>query len=177
MPKGTYTMETTQKNILQYENTLPENFDGTFRFTNWTDEDFIGKWGGKEYKFPAKSTSPIIMTNHTPLEIQSIRKKFAKNLAEREFGKTDSYKRLVNQEKNNDGSPRLNSIHQAGTYSIETLAPLIQKCLEPLQLSKVIVSDAPHQPLEEKLSKGDDGTPNTVALDKKTSLRKKALEA
>lgn len=156
---------------------LPSDFDGTFRFTNWTTEDFIGKWGNKEYRFPAKTTSPIIMTNHTPLEIQSIRKKFAKDLAEREFFKSQAYAKLHGQERNPDGSVRLNGIHSAGTYSLETLTPFIQKCLEPLPIAKAIVTDAPKEKMEDKLSRGDDGTLNTEVIDQKKSLRKKALEA
>jgi len=165
------------KNIMAYESVLPENFDGTFRFTNWTDEDFVAKYGSKEYHFPAKTTSPIVMTNQTPLEIQQIRKKFAKDLAEREFFKSENYNRLTAQERNNDGSPRLNSIQMAGTYSIESLTQFIQKCLEPLTPSMVTITDSDNTPLEEKLTKNDEGELNTMAIDKKTSLKKKALEA
>ena len=162
---------------MKYESLLPEDFDGTFRFTNWTDEDFIGKWGSKEYRFPARTTSPIIMTDHTPLEIQQIRKKFAKDLAQKIFGNTAEYAKLMAQERNPDGSPRLNSIQQAGTYSDDSLAPYIKRCLEPLPVAKMTVTDAPKEHLEDKLSKNESGEPNTVAIDKKLSLRKKALEA
>lgn len=169
------TME--KKNILDYENVLPEGFDGTFRFTNWTEEDFVGKWGNKEYTFPAGTTSPILMTNHTPLEIQQIRKKFAKDLAEREFFKSQAYAKLHAQERNADGSPRLNSINQAGTYSLDQLAPFIQKCLVPLPVAKAVVKDAVVTPIEDKLSRNESGEINTVVVDRKSSLRKKALEA
>ena len=165
-------MET--KNVMQYEPILPVNFDGTFRFTNWTDEDFIGKWGGKEYHFPSGTTSPMIISDQTPLEIQQIRKKFAKDLAEREFYKSLEYKRLQSQERNTDGTPRLNSIQQAGTYSMESLTPFIQKCLEPLPISTATVTESPKIPLEEKLTRNTEGELNTVAIDKKVSLRKKA---
>ena len=162
---------------MSYDSVLPENFDGTFRFTNWTDEDFVGTWGSKEYLFPAGTTSPIIITNQTPLEIQQIRKKFAKNLAEREFGKSQSYSDLMRQERNSDGTPRLNSIQQAGSYSLESLTSYIQKCLEPLPISKATISDIPKEPLEDKLSRNDEGELNTQAIDKKISLKKKALES
>ena len=162
---------------MQYESVLPENFDGTFRFSNWTDEDFIGKWGSKEYLFPARTTSPLIIHDQTPLEIQQIRKKFARDLAERAFGNSASFEKLIKQERNNDVSPRLNSIHQAGTYSIESLAPYIQRCLEPLPTGTVIVSEVPKEPLEQKLSRNEEGELNTTAVDKKISLKKKALEA
>lgn len=166
-----------QQNVMQYEAVLPENFDGTFPFTNWTEEDFVGKWGGKEYRFPAKTTSPIFISDQTPLEIQQIRKKFAKDLAEREFFKSQNYRALQAQEKNSDGSPKVNSIHMAGTYSIETLTPFIQQCLQPLQIAKAIVTEVEKVPLEDKLSRDEAGTLNTQVVDKKTSLRKKALES
>jgi hypothetical protein len=159
---------------MSYEPTLPENFDGIFRFTNWTDVDFVGKWGGKEYRFPARTTSPIFINNQTPLEIQQIRKKFALDLAQQVFGDTDAYKRLIAQERNPDGTARLNSINQAGSYSLNDLAPYIQKCLEPLPVATATVTDAPIEPLENKLTRNEDGEINTEAIDKKISLKEKA---
>lgn len=171
-----------KKDIMSYESVLPENFDGTFRFTNATDEDFTGKWGSKEYNFPAKTTSPIFMPNQTPLEIQSIRKKFAKDLAEREFYKNSEYKRLMKQEKNDDGSPRLNGIHSAGTYSIDQLTPYIQQCLVPLQAAQAEVREVKKASLEESLTRDEAGELNTFAvpdkgdlIEEKKSLKRKAL--
>lgn len=161
---------------MKFEASLPENFDGTFRFTNWSDEDFVAKWGSKEYTFPANSTSPMIMPEHSPIEIQHIRKKFAKNLAEREFFKTSQYqKQFIAQERNPDGSPRLNSIHQAGTYNLDMLTPMIQRCLEPLPITSARVQVAPADPIEDKLTRTEDGDLVTEAIDRKTSLRQKAL--
>lgn len=161
---------------MTYQPVLPENFDGTFRFTNWTDEDFIGKWGSKEYRFPAKTTSPMVFVDQTPLEIQSIRKKFARDLAEREFYKSKEYKRLVAIEHNPDGSARLNSSLNANAYTLEDLVPYVQRCLDPLPIGNVMVTEAPQVSLEGKLSKNDEGELNTVAIDKKISLKKKALD-
>lgn len=166
-----------QKNIMSYESVLPENFDGTFRFTNWTDEDFVGKWGSKEYHFPAKTTSPIVIFNQTSLEIQQIRKKFALDLAQKVFGSTEKYKKLIEQEKNPDGSPRWSGFQQAGTYSIDDLAPFIQRCLEPLSISRATVVDSQKVNLESVLSRNEEGNLNTEVIDKKTSLRKKAIDA
>lgn len=166
-----------KQDIMQYQPVLPTDFDGTFRFTNWTNEDFVGKWDNKEYHFPAGTTSPILIVDKTPLEIQSIRKKFAKDLAEREFYNSTSYTNLKSQEKNNDGSARLNSLHMAGSYSIDALAPFIQRCLEPLKVATAVVSSAKVDPLENKLSRNEEGELNTQAVDKKVSLKKKALEA
>lgn len=166
-----------EENIMKFQETLPENFDGTFRFTNWTEEDFVGVWNKREYHFPAKSTSPMIMPEFTPLEVQHIRKKFAKALAEREFFKSQNYARLMGQERNPDGSPRLNSIQQAGTYDLGQLSNLIQRCLEPLEIKQASVTDAPVQSIEDRLSRNEDGELNTQAIDKKTSLKEKALKS
>lgn len=165
-----------EDNIMKYETVLPEDFDGVFRFTNPTDEDFIGKWGGKEYKYPAQTTSPMIIPEHSPLEIQNIRKKFAKDLGEREFFKSPAYAKLRLQEINTDGTPRLNSIHMAGTYSTDNLTSFIQQCLKPLPISKALVTEMQKEKLEDKLTRDDDGELNTVAIDKKTSLKDKAFK-
>lgn len=161
---------------MKYESILPADFDGTFRFTNWTDEDFVGVWGSKEYLFPKQSTSPMIIPDQTPIEIQHIRKKFAKDLGEREFFKSQKYTKLQGQERNNDGSPRLNSIHMAGTYTIADLTSFIQRCLEPLPVSKAIVTAVQRDAMEEKLTRDEEGNLNTEAIDRKTSLRDKAIK-
>lgn len=177
-------MEQLQK-VMQYENTLPEDFDGVFKFTNDTDEEFVGKWGNKEYRFPPHSTSPMIMPQFSALEVQSIRKKFARDLAEREFFNGERYKKLLSMERNSDGSAKLASIHGAGTYSEGELVSLIQRCLKPLAGAKAIVKDVPRFNLEDALSKDDEGNLNTIAVDKglsndemdrrRKTLRKKAL--
>jgi len=61
------------KSIMKYETSLPEDFTGVFYFTNWSNEDFVGKWGGKQYTFAAETTSPMVIPEHSPLEIQHIR--------------------------------------------------------------------------------------------------------
>lgn len=165
---------------MKYENTLPKDFDGVFYFSNWTDEDFVGKWNSKEYHFKAHSRSPIIINEESPLQIQWIRKKFAKDLAEREFFKSQKYEafRKVEGERI-DGVvvPKLNSIHQAGQYSINDLAPYIQRCLEPLEIQRASVTESERVNTEEKLSRDEEGQLNTAPLDKKTSLRDKAFQA
>lgn len=164
------------KSIMKVEKTLPEDFDGVFRFTNWANEEFIGIWGGKQYHFPANSTSPMIIPEHSPLEIQHIRKKFARDLAEREYFKSKNYETLRGQE-GEPGNRRLNSIHQAGSYGLNELTPFIQRCLEPLPITKATVTAVEKPSLEEILTKNDEGALNTEAIDKKTSLKKKALES
>jgi len=170
------------KNIMSYEAILPQDFDGTFKFTNWTDEDFVATWGKKQYTFPAGTTSPILIMEHTPLEIQSIRKKFAKDLAEREYFKSQEYQNGLKRERNSDGSPRGYGNSYAGSYSLETLTPFIQKCLLPLPTANAIVTNAPMVNTEEKLSRDEDGELNTIAVkqnsdlkEEKKSFRRKAL--
>lgn len=157
---------------------LPADFDGVIRFTNPYSEDFTGFWNSKGYTFKAMTTSPMIIHDATPVEVMHIRKKFAKELAEREFFKTDKAKKLESIERNPDGTPRLNSVMMANSYNLDSdLAPLIQKCLEPLPISKVIVTEIPKENIEEKLSKDEEGNLRTTVVDKKVSLKKKALEA
>ena len=178
-------MEKTQtlKEVMEFERMLPEDWDGTFRFTNNSKEDFVAKWASKEYVFPAMTTSPMpaASLNATPLEIQQIRKKFALDWAQREYGKTDAYKGYLAQEKNSDGTPKLNSIHQAGSYGPDQLVALIQMCLKPLVTSRATVQDALKEPIENKLSRDDEGELNTIVvkpggdlIEEKKSLKRKA---
>jgi hypothetical protein len=109
-------------------NTLPADFDGTFRFTNWTDRDFTAKWGGVEYTFPALKTTPMVILSVTPYELQNIRKKFAKTLAEREFFQSKEHNRLDAMNK----SENIRTFAAAVTYTPGNLEVLVQKCLEPL---------------------------------------------
>lgn len=165
----------TFKELMAYQPVLPENFDGTFKFTNPSDEDFIGVWGKKEYFFPANKTVRMVMPEHSPLEVQHIRKKFAKKLAEREFYKSQQYKVLSDQE-GKPGDRRFNSIHQAATYTENDLIPWIQACLEPKEEATLTVQPANMPSVEDKLHRDDDGKLITEAIDGKTSLKQKAQQ-
>lgn len=178
MPEKGQDYMSYDEGIMKVEKTLPADFDGVFRFTNWTDEDFVGVWGKKGYLFPARKTSPMVIPDHSPIEIQHIRKKFAKDLGELAYynDKKGGYKNMMKQERNTDGSPKLNSIHQAGSYTIDDLAPYIQRCLEPLPISKAIVSDVESADIQDILTHDDEGNLNTVPVDKKTSLKEKAFK-
>ena len=160
-----------KKNIMDVEAVLPENFNGTFYFTNWTGEEFVGKWGGKEYRFPAESTSPMIIHEHSPIEIQQIRKKFAKNLAEREYFKSKDYKVFQKQE-GTPGNRTMSGIHQAGTYSLDDLTSYIQKCLKPLEIKQATVSQAEKRDIEGTLSKDSDGITVTQPIKGQGDLEK-----
>lgn len=155
---------------------LPEDFDGVFRFTNPSEEDFIGYWGGIAYPFPALKTTPMLIRNATPEEVQNIRKKFAKKLAEREYFKSSDAKSKEAGEKLNN-MPQFGSIHQAASYSESELTRYIQQCLEPLPTAKASAFVVQQEPIEDRLSKDEEGNLRTEVVDKKMSLKKKALES
>jgi hypothetical protein len=118
----------------------------------------------------------MIMTEYTPLEVQHIRKKFAKDLGEREFYKSAGYEALRAQE----GAPNnrtMSGIHQAATYSDSDLISFIQRCLDPLEEGQATIVSANVENVEDKLSRNEEGELNTEAIDKKQSLRAKALNA
>lgn len=175
----------------KFDTILPEGFDGTFRFTNATDEDFVGKWGGREYLYPAQKTTPMVIYDATPLETQNIRKKFAKDLAEREFFKSKKYEvyRLREGERDDMGmiKPRGQGMSHAGSYNEDDLQQYIQQCLTPLPTAIPMSSIVPKEDLEEKLTKDKKGNTITNALDDdsssvfqqvetKRSLKNKAME-
>lgn len=159
---------------MKYETVLPVDFDGVFRFTNFSDEEFVGVWGKKEYHFAANTTSPMIIPEHSPIEIQHIRKKFAKDLSEREFFKGQKYE-LLRGSEGVLGNRTMSGIHTANPYTLDDLAEGIQKCLTPLEVKRAFVAQVQEVPMESKLSTNDDGELNTVAVDKKASLRERAL--
>ncbi len=158
-----------EDNIMKVENTLPENFDGTFYFTNYSDEDFVGQWGKKQYRYPARTTSKMVIPEHSPLEIQQIRKKFAKDLAEREFYRGERYESLRRIEGERDPftgmvRPTLNSSLHANSYNLEDLTPFIQRALEPLEMGQATVSKAEGIRLEAKISRDEDNQLNSAAI-------------
>lgn len=109
--------------------TRPADFDGVFRFTNASDEDFAALWNNKEYLYPAHRTCPMIIEGETLESIQEIRKRFAKKYAEREYMKTKAFQKI----KNGDGRSVLS------TYNQSELQPYIDQCLEPLPLAEVTI--------------------------------------
>lgn len=162
--------------VMERVKMLPENYDGIVRFTNWTEEDFTSKWNSKEYLFKANTTSPLLMIDQTPLEMLNICKKFALDLAVREWGKTKWYNDSLKRERNVDGSPRGQGMSGAASYSIDQLAPLIQKGLYIYPESRALVKEAPRVALEDKLSRNDEGHLNTKPVKKGASMRDMAKE-
>lgn len=141
------------------KNILPPDFDGIFRFTNFTDQEFKAKWGGLEYTFPALKTTPMVIPGATPEEVQHIRKKFAKELALEEFSKTDKFKKLNEHVPGGHPAP----------YTDSDLAPFIQRCLEPLPLAQAIIRQVPKDS-EANYRKDENGRNITRPLDKGESL-------
>ncbi len=121
---------------------LDTDFDGVFRFSNWTEEDFTVLWNNKEYTFPAHTRSPIIIGSETLENIQAIRKKFAYKLAEREWYKGAEYARM--KEMGNGRPP---------TRDDKVLEPLIQMCLDPLPVVHATVKDRPKEELNLRATK------------------------
>lgn len=150
---------------MEIEKILPENFDGIFRFTNNSDEEFVAKYNNKEYRFPANSTSPMIMPEFTAIEIMNIRKKFAQKYAEQQFFNSKAYEHQRSRESSRDKMGMLHAYGQgmshAGQYSIDDLAPFIQECLVPLPIGKALVREIPKKELEASLSKDDSGNLNS----------------
>lgn len=106
-------------------------FVGVFYFTNWTDEDYVHLWNNQEYTFPKKSMVPLIMPKETSEAIQEIRKRFAYDLAVREFYSGKEYQRLVKLGNKAGGIPPI--------FDEKILEPMIEKCLNPLPLAKAQV--------------------------------------
>lgn len=105
--------------------TMTNYVDGVFRFTNCSDEDFAPLWNNVEYRFPKKSTCPIIIPNETSENIQEIRKRFAYKYAQREYFRSKSFNKI----RNGDGLSVLS------TFDANALQPYIDQCLEPLPVA------------------------------------------
>lgn len=131
----------------KFTNVLPKNWDGRFMFANDSDEDFIFKWGKRNYLFPAKQRVDLMKMafNSTPLEVQQIRKIAAKQYGEWMYFKSDDMKQSEALEKDpQTGYPRLTSFHSARSYTESDLVPYIQACLKDYpegdaQISETII--------------------------------------
>ena len=155
---------------------LPPDFDGDFFFSNPDTEEFIGKWGGKEYHYAPQTRSKMIIRGAAPEEVQQIRKKFAKELGERMFFASQKAKQMVGIERQSNGEPVMRSIHQANVYSDADLKPYIQACLDELALKSATVTDAPKSPIEEKLHRDEDGELVSRAVKDRQPLHEKVFK-
>ncbi len=141
---------------------LPPDFDGVFRFTNRTDTEFKAKWNNLEYTFPPLKTTPMVIMGASPEQTQYIRKKFARELAEREYYKSDKLKKVERE------TGILNSIHQAPTYSDTDLKEFIQSCLEPLPIAQAKITKSPAKEIHQTTD--ESGNARSVVVDQKKSL-------
>lgn len=118
------------------DNVLPADFDGVFKFTNASDRALTCLWNKIAYTFPPMSTSPMIISGASPEEVQHIRRKFAREYAEREFYRSGRYQELNKQALPGSGNP-------GAIYTEEDLAPYIQQCLEPLPVARAAAVQLP----------------------------------
>jgi hypothetical protein len=125
------------------------DFDGVFRFTNPTAEDFDYKWNNIIYTYPAMQTVPMVIKNETPEHVQQIRKYAAKALAEREYYKTKGFKEIRNGLKNKEMG--YNVI--ASSYNESELQPWVDQCLKSLPIGKAKVHKVEDEDLKLKASK------------------------
>lgn len=157
---------------------LPEGFDGVVRFTNWSDEEFVGVWDKKEYKFPALSRSALVIENATPVETLHIAEKMAKKLAEREYFKSAKYEMLREREgiRNHLGmiQPTAHGMSHAGQYSEQDLATMIKKALAPLPEADVTVAPIIKPTMEDRVHKDEDGSITTAPIKTEKDLEKLA---
>lgn len=143
------------------------DFDGVFKFTNVTDEDFVYFWNNREYIFPAKATCPMIIANETLENIQEIRKKAAYKLAMREFYKSKNYKNLVAMGKKAAGG-------MPPIPDDKILEPMIESCLKPLPMAKAKVKEGKKESDRNyKASKAisDKDNPNFVFREESENVR------
>lgn len=138
------------------------DFDGVFRFTNNSDEDFIALWNNKEYLFPAHKTVKLVMADETLENIQEIRKRFAYRWAVREFYKGKEYLKMS---KMGNGLPP--------TFDERILEPMIQECLTPLPEESLKVKTKPKDSDKNYTSKGitDKENPNFVFREESESVQ------
>lgn len=117
---------------------LSKDFQGVFYFTNPTDENFTHLWNNEEYIYPKMSTCPMIFPKETSENVQEIRKRFAFDLAVREFYagriKTSDGRTYDKMAKMGNGLPP--------TFDERILEPMIEKCLNPLPIAKAVVRES-----------------------------------
>lgn len=118
--------------------------DGVFFFTNpgiYKGKDREGNltkdwkklWNNKEYTFKANTTSPFIIANEPPENVQKIRKMFAKAYATDCFHQSKRYQELVKK-----------GGYIPATYDEDSeYLEYIQSCLTPLPKSQMEVKELP----------------------------------
>lgn len=120
-----------------------DDFDGIFKFTNATSEDFVTLWNNKEYTYPAMKTVPMIIAGESLENIQQIRKYFAKRLAEREYLKSKGFIKIQNGIKDTNAGRYV----IPSSYDEKELQPWIDQCLTPLEIGRAKVHEIPEERL------------------------------
>lgn len=107
-------------------------------------------------------TSPMIIPNATPEEVQNIRKLWAKKLAEAVFYQSNEFKAMdLSIEDSQAGKvPAL--------YTDKDIAPFIQRALEPLPVAQIKITQAKPEVIH--LSKDEEGNPVSKVLKGTESL-------
>lgn len=102
----------------------PTNYiDGVFYFSNTSKDEFKALWNNVEYSFPPMSCVPLLIPDHTAVQIQEIRKRFAYRWAEAQWFQGKEYKSMV----------KIGGVKPSARDD-KHLEPLIQMCLTPLPL-------------------------------------------
>lgn len=137
------------------ENDYNEEFSGVFNFTNPDNEEFVALWNNREYKFEPESTSPLLIASESLENIQEIRKRFAYRNAEKRFYKSEQYLKMKDM---GNGIPP--------TFDPKILEPMIQECLKPLPIKRMVVKEGKKVDDEKNYKStkaiGQDDDPNYV---------------
>ena len=121
----------------------PREFNGQWFFTNPDTEDFTFSWNGTPYTFRAQSTTDFVIMDATPLEMQHIRKQAAYKLAQRMFGKSQAYKKLLK-----DSQGKLSPMHYDEAKELE---PYAEQCLVPLPVAKTTVGTKKKREMSQRI--------------------------
>ncbi len=130
----------TKKEYKNYKN-------GVFYFTNSSKEEFIAVWNNISYNFKPKTTSPILIEEESSFGIQEIRKIWALQYAEREYLKSEEFKKYLKYIKDN-------KIEHATPYTDSKLKSYIESCLEELDIVTAEVKQLPKNPVKAKSTVG-----------------------
>ncbi len=162
-PYGVAAVLVIKKLSMNQENTTLPEFEGVFRFTNPTEEEFTTMWNSVNYTFPPMSTSPLIIPTESSENIQNIRKVFAKRLGIKYFYDSNRYNEL-NELTKKTGVPALIDIDKEPIF-----IDFIQKCLEPLPVARVTTKAAAKTtaPVSD----------HTKVIDEKVSLKANSTDA
>lgn len=154
------------------ENEVQKIEDDLVPFTNWTEKEFIGRWGSNDYPFPPLSTVPLVgkIKRATPEDCLYIRRKFAIELAQIAFYDTAQWKNMQSQ-ASIERIQQTNVPQTPPIYSEKILEPLVEKALTPLPIATVVAHEVKDETAK-KISRN-----SKVVRQDKDDLIKQAAEA